>query len=145
MRLYLQIALILMATACGGIEDGSAGETPSTTEGLLPTPSSQPADQERDMGLVDQAVTDLARRLGVSDEEIEVLNSESVTWPDGSLGCPEPDRMYTQALVEGHRVVLAHADRVYLYHSGGDQPPFLCESDEKDGGYDFVPPPRQDY
>jgi hypothetical protein len=96
------------------------------------------------MELVELARSDLSGRLGVSVEEVEVLDVEEVTWPDGSLGCPQPGQMYTQALVEGHRIVLEHDDRVYLYHSGGDVLPFLCESDEKDGGYDFVPPPGFD-
>lgn len=48
---------------------------------------------------------------------------------------------YTQALVEGYRVILGHESRVYLYHAGSDGQPSMCESDEPDGGYDFVPPP----
>ena len=93
------------------------------------------------MDLVEPALLDLARRLKVSEDPIEVLEVEKVTWPDGSLGCPQPDQMYTQALVEGHRIVLGHGERAFLYHSGGDALPFLCESDEIDGGYGFIPPP----
>lgn len=91
-----------------------------------------------------QAIADLALRLQVPGSQIELVSVEAVTWPDGSLGCPQPGQMYTQALVEGHRIVLGHDDRVYLYHSGGEVLPFRCESDEKDGGYDFVPPPGDD-
>ena len=96
------------------------------------------------MDLVSQAALDLARRLKVAADEIELLTVEAVTWPDGSIGCPQPDQLYTQALVEGHRIVLGYGERVYLYHTGGDVAPFLCESDEVDGGYDFVPPPGSD-
>ncbi len=91
--------------------------------------------------LVDDAVADLAARLKVSADSIEVLRAEKVTWPDGSLGCPQPGRAYTQATVEGYRVILKHDGRAYLYHAGGDGPIFLCKSGEKDGGHDFVPPP----
>lgn len=94
------------------------------------------------MGQREAAVADLAEHLRVSAESIEVLRVESVTWPDGSLGCPKPGVAYTQALVPGQRIVLSHEDRVYLYHAADLQPPFLCASDDKDGGYDFVPPPR---
>ena len=96
------------------------------------------------MDLADQAVADLAIRLKVTNSEIELVSVEAVTWQDGSIGCPEPDRSYTQALVEGHRIVLDHGDRVYLYHSGAGRPPFLCPSDDEDGGYDFAPPPGFD-
>jgi hypothetical protein len=90
------------------------------------------------------AVADLASRLGVAPEEIEVLRAEETTWSDGSLGCPQPDQLYTQALVDGYRVILQHSERLFPYHAGADAAPFLCESDEKDGGYDFVPPPGFD-
>jgi hypothetical protein len=98
-------------------------------------------EEEADMDLVEPARLDLARRLKVPEDQIEVLEVEKVSWPDGSLGCPQPGQMYTQALVEGHRIVLGHGERVFLYHAGGDTPPFLCESDEIDGGYGFIPPP----
>ena len=90
------------------------------------------------------AVADLAARLRANPSTIEVIRAEQVTWPDGSLGCPQPDMGYTQALVEGYRVILGHDGRVFLYHAGSDARPFMCESDDADGGYDFVPPPGID-
>ena len=97
-----------------------------------------------DVSLEELAVADLGTRLGVPETEIEVLRAEAVTWPDGGLGCPLEGESYTQSLVEGHRFVLGHGERIYLYHSGGDGPPFLCPSEERDGGYDFIPPPGFD-
>jgi hypothetical protein len=38
-------------------------------------------------------------------------------------------------------VLLEAEGRLYAYHAGPDGEPFLCESGEGDGGYDFVPPP----
>ena len=90
------------------------------------------------------ARADLAVRLQVDPTQIEIVAAERVTWPDGSLGCPQPGEFYTQALVDGFRVVLGHASRVYLYHAGSDALPFLCPSGDKDGGHDFVPPPGFD-
>ena len=75
----------------------------------------------------DAAVVDLAERLGVALGEIEIVSAEEVTWRDGSLGCPQPGMRYTQALVNGSRIVLRHGDREYHYHSGRGRPPFLCE------------------
>jgi len=77
------------------------------------------------------AVQDLAKRLGVEPGEITVLRSVEVTWPDGSLGCPKEDMMYTQALVEGVLIVLRAGSREYEYHSGKGRPPFYCESPGK--------------
>lgn len=84
----------------------------------------QPSPHDRQTA---QAVEDLARRLSLPADEVRVVVAEEVTWPDGSLGCPKKDRMYTMALVEGRRIVLEVAGRRYAYHAGGDKPPFLCE------------------
>ncbi len=37
---------------------------------------------------------------------ITVVRAQAVTWPSGALGCPEPEMMYTQALVPGYWVEL---------------------------------------
>jgi hypothetical protein len=94
-----------------------------------------------ELPLVAPAIADLAGRLRVPPDSIEIVSAEVVTWPDGSLGCPEPGVSYTQALVEGSKVALRHDDRVFMYHAGEDDQPFLCPSDEKDGGHEMVPPP----
>lgn len=78
--------------------------------------------------LVDLAIKDLAVNLAIAEDEIEMLQAVPVTWPDGSLGCPEPGMQYTQALVKGTRIMLRVENRHYAYHSGGNRPPFLCKS-----------------
>lgn len=114
--------------------------SPSPTIPAAPSGPTMPPEERlgRVSGL---AIEDLATRLRVPAEAIDVISAERVTWPDGSVGCPQPDMAYTQALVEGYRVVLGREGRVYLYHAGSDGQPFMCESNEPDGGYDFVPPP----
>ena len=94
--------------------------------------------------VVDKAILDLVARTGVSADSVTVIVAEAKTWPDGSLGCPQPGMSYTQALVDGSRVLLEAEGRLYAYHAGPDGEPFLCASDEEDGGYDFVPPPGFD-
>ena len=100
-----------------------------------------PTSEQEQPPIVAPAREDLARRLRVDPEDLEVVSVEEVTWPDGSLGCPEPGMAYTEALVEGSKVVLGYDERVYVYHAGDDDQPFLCPSDDKDGGYEFLPPP----
>lgn len=72
------------------------------------------------------AIEDLAGRLGVAVGEISLISEQSVTWRDGSLGCPKKDMMYTQALVPGTLIVLAAGDKEYQYHSGQGRPPIYC-------------------
>ena len=69
--------------------------------------------------------TDLEQR-GVAPGEVSVESSVSVTWPDGSLGCPRPGMMYTQALEPGMRVLVRAAGRLYDYRFGQQGTPRLC-------------------
>jgi hypothetical protein len=67
---------------------------------------------------IDDALTDAARRTGLKRTELEVSSAEAVTWPDGSLGCPQPGMMYTQALVPGFRIRIRAGAETLDYHAG---------------------------
>ena len=76
------------------------------------------------------AKEDLASRLNLPLELVEVLEVQFKTWSDGSLGCPQPGRMYTQVLQEGLLIRLQAEGKVYNYHSGGMRDPFLCDQSD---------------
>jgi hypothetical protein len=76
--------------------------------------------------LVAAAAADLADRLSVSLGDIVVVSADSVVWPDGSIGCPIPDMLYTQVQVDGAKIVLSVDGGLYNYHSGANRGPFLC-------------------
>lgn len=67
-------------------------------------------------------------RLLVDDPraDVELVVAEEVTWRDGAIGCPEPGMVYTQALVDGSRVVVRHEGVDYAYHRGGSRDLFWC-------------------
>jgi hypothetical protein len=74
------------------------------------------------------AVADLSARAAVSSEEIQVVRAEATTWPDTSLGCPQPGMRYPQIPQDGALIHLKIGHRVYRYHTGGHRTePFLCE------------------
>lgn len=54
------------------------------------------------------------------------VRTERVTWRDGALGCPSPDRLYTQALVPGWRIVVADGSRRATYHASRGGRWLLC-------------------
>lgn len=143
-RVLLVVGVLLVA-ACGVADDAEApgDETTttstSTSSAIDTTTTSEAQVQEDD--IVEAAITDLAGRLAIPEGDIEVTDVRDVQWPDGALGCPEEGKAYTQAVVDGTQVLLGANDRIYDYHAGSDGEPFLCPSDERDGGYDFVPPP----
>ena len=58
-----------------------------------------------------------------------MLSAEAVTWSDGSLGCPQPGMMYTQALVPGYRVRIQAGGQVLDYHAGRSGQPALCPAE----------------
>jgi hypothetical protein len=73
------------------------------------------------------AVDDLAARLDVQTDSIDVLTAVLVVWPNGALGCPEPGRSYTQVMTDGSVIELGVDGVVYRYHSGGSLAPFPCD------------------
>ena len=145
MRTTLLLVVLAVAFAGCGADLEPSVQTTTTVSNVSSTSEPEvtimPTTEPEQLPIVTPARVDLAERLGVEPEEIEVVVAERVTWPDGSLGCPQPGMSYTQAIVEGSRVVLGHDERVYLYHAGTDDQPFLCPSEDKDGGHEFVPPP----
>ena len=64
------------------------------------------------------AIKDLAAKLAIPADYIKVLESGTATWPDTSLGMPEPGQMYAQMLTEGFRIVLEAGGKRYEYHFG---------------------------
>lgn len=81
---------------------------------------SRPAQSEDPASVALQAArTDLAERLGVAESAIELVGAaEALTWPDVSLGCPQPGEMYAQMLTQGFKLTLGAEGRLYEYHTG---------------------------
>lgn len=66
---------------------------------------------------VEAAMEDAVRRTGLGRGDLQVVRVEAVTWPDGSLGCPRPDAIYTQAPVPGYRIEIRNGKRRLQYHA----------------------------
>jgi hypothetical protein len=142
------VSLALLATACGAADESAettVPETatttaaPTTTTTVPPGGDVQPAPVD-DIPQVPKrntedllpglpsafAATALARRLGVEVSKLTVNVVESVTWSDGSIGCPQPGMSYTQALVPGLRVILEFEGELYYYHGTAPDDLFYC-------------------
>ena len=78
--------------------------------------------------LIQVAVKDLAGRLNIPENQIEVLSAQAVVWSDPSMGCPAPDMRYIQIPQDGTLIRLQAGGQIYEYHSGGNKAPFLCEN-----------------
>lgn len=83
--------------------------------------------------LMRDIVDDLVERTGADRATIEVLRAEAVVWNDGSLGCPQPGVMYTQALVAGYWVELNCDGKPFDYRASESGFFFLCEQSLQPG------------
>ncbi len=95
--------------------------------------------------LLPALLDDAARRSALPAARLRVVALHAVVWRDGALGCPQPGRLYPQALVPGHRVRIAPLDAdggALDYHvsdrggwlhcpSGQAQPPLPREADPR--------------
>ncbi len=76
--------------------------------------------------MLDAVMAELSDKYGVPVDAIEIVRAESRVWSDGSLGCPQPGTMYTQALVDGYHIVLRHGAQEYDYRAAARGHFFLC-------------------
>ena len=68
-----------------------------------------------------------AERLRASPRDVALLRVEPRTWPDSSLGCPEPGFQYAQVLTPGYLVVARSAGGVELtLHTDEDARTVVC-------------------
>jgi len=96
-----------------------AERQPATNDSARPMTSDLKA-------MVEAALDDAARRTKIDRTKLTVLSAESVTWSDGSLGCPAPGMAYTQALVPGYRIRIQAGAEVLDYHAGRRGVPVPC-------------------
>lgn len=101
--------IALLASACatlppvmGGTPNPAATSAPTTGDPTV-TP---PVPGERIAAVTEIAKQALAQELGVPVENIRVLSSGQVDWPNGCLGIAKPGVMCTDAIVPGYQIIL---------------------------------------
>ena len=132
--------LAMALAACAA--PGSSGEEAATATdaaqetrppfSTFPVPSVQGGDTATPPDGVPGAIwtailDDLEERAGGAAADPALVSVEQVTWNDGSLGCPQPDLVYTQALVDGYRVIVEIQGERFDYRVGSGAEVRLCE------------------
>ena len=110
-------AVVAIAAGCAAPGSSGSSEAPGSDAAVPSVPTGDvPA------AMLEQVIADAASGAGVDLAAVEVISAEAVTWPDGALGCPLPDQMYTQALGPGYRVVLDVDGEEMSFHAaeGGE-------------------------
>jgi hypothetical protein len=115
----LLLAAAFVASACSAgapsasvFGDGRQPGSPPVRPSLLPTPS--PVTGEVPADVVARGRAAVAAAAGAeAASTAELVVASAVTWPDGSLGCPEPGLVYPQMVTPGYHLVFATGDAQY--------------------------------
>jgi hypothetical protein len=120
----MQVSMTILAGLLGALARACASQP------VGPPTQQDPANQSAMSGPLEEVVrasrADAARRTGVAAESLALISAEGVTWSDGSLGCPQPGMMYTQALVPGYRIRLRGPTGEMDYHASARGALVLC-------------------
>ncbi|MGQ0602972.1 MAG: hypothetical protein ACT4QE_14915 [Anaerolineales bacterium] len=117
-------------------------ETPElpTPHGLtLVEPTRLPETAAIPPELWEKIAADLEARTSANRADFTISRAEAIIWNDGSLGCPQPGVFYTQALVDGYRVVVDWNGQQFDYHAATSGFFMLCERSRP--GFQNNPPP----
>ncbi len=151
MRAALLIVFALLLAGCGSTPTtgtGAAAGTPApvsettapaetvspvetAAEATLPTSqTAAPAALPLPAGSVEaNAAEDLSVRLNLGAGALQLTAKEAVEWSDGSLGCPVPGMMYTQAIIPGYKLTYSDGSKSYVVHTDeSGERVVLCEN-----------------
>ena len=101
------------------------GQSPLPAPGLSPLPmppagarpsSSAPIPSAADAS-VRAAINDLAAKLKIASDAVQVVSVSAVDWSDTSLGCPQPGMFYAQVIVQGYTIILSAGGQQVEYHA----------------------------
>jgi len=132
---FVSVMVMMLLTACGRPTTSSPTESPLPTAPVspispispLPVPQGESTTKEQKLEALRVQVTE---QLGLSAAALTLVSVEQVTWPDTSLGCPQPDMTYAQVLTPGWRVVFVDENgQKYNVHTAEKREYFvICES-----------------
>lgn len=113
---FVSVVPWLLTSACATSAGEPPGPSPRTPAPAATAPSSSVTEVPKDV--ISKARAALVQQVGATAaDSARVVTAEEVMWPNGAIGCPQPGRMYTQALVPGYRVVFEADGQTYAYHA----------------------------
>ena len=70
---------------------------------------------------IEKAARLLLADIATADEnDFTLISSESVSWSDASLGCPQEGMAYAQVITPGYKLVFTLGDTSYAVHTNAD-------------------------
>jgi hypothetical protein len=89
--------------------------TNSSGSELVPADNQQPIQVANDA--VQAATSDLAKVLGVSQEQVSLVSAVIIEWPDGCLGIQQTNIACADMVTPGYLILLEANGRQYEYHT----------------------------
>ena len=112
--LFIMTILTLVITACGPVI--AATEEPS-----VPTEEPTSTHIAVDLGPAQRAaLTALSEKVNLPADQIKLVSTEAVTWPDGCLGIVRMGVFCTQAEVPGFKIIFEAHGKKYEFHTNQD-------------------------
>jgi|GEM_PF-1354604 len=92
------------------------------------------------------AKQDLAGSLKIDANQISLIKTVEITWPNTALGCPSPGKVYASVRVPGYQVRLQANGMEYIYNMDMTGKFILCPqlSDEPGESSNTIPGPTLD-
>lgn len=121
------VLLVTMLSACKSFvpEPNDSPSPPPTVVTIkppidvtkAPNPPSTPVSGGGYPDVVFKTRDVLASKLGISADQITIINVEPVEWPDSCLGLSKPGVMCAMMITPGYRVILRANNSDYEYHT----------------------------
>lgn len=123
-RMIAGLAMILVVAACSyAATSGGPSLMPASDQPTQISASGGTAPSGTDhlpASVTDPVLADISRRSGVPVDQLTIVSAEMVTFPDGSLGCPQPGMAYTQVVVDGYKIIVDAHGTTYDVRGSGD-------------------------
>ncbi len=124
LKLISSIALISALSLVSGMPPLQASATPMRM-------SSELTAQTYPKSLAWRVRRDLARRVGIPTRNLRVSEAHRQTWNNACLELAAPDEMCAQQLVQGWRIVVAHGQQNWVYHTDAQGRSLRLESADR--------------
>ena len=132
--MFVALLAVMLLVACSllpEVQPTPLAPQPVSTQSPLPTPGRSPLPTppagERSSASVPippgaetavrAAIDDLAAKLKIASEAVQVASVSAVDWSDTSLGCPQPGMFYAQIIVQGYKIILSAGGQQVEYHA----------------------------
>jgi hypothetical protein len=120
------IEAVLASAVGAAVVDARSAENPPRALLRRGTVAAGARDDGLRDAVVDAVRADAGLLAGMDAGRVQLLSVEELVWSDGSLGCPQPGVMVTQALVPGWRIRVQAGERTLDYHASRRGQWLLC-------------------